>query len=526
MFGKMRTWVRQNQREAAIIGLILTIALGMRVWRINEYMTFLGDEGRDARVVARFVTEGDLMFIGPMTSFLTSEGHMYLGPAYYYLMAPALALSGLHPVGPAVMVALLSVLTCGLLWWIGRKWFAPVAGLVAAWIFAISPTIIVYSRSSWNPNVMPLLALNAIWFSYLARKNSKWWIGVAAALALVFQSHYLGLLLFPVVGLIWVESVWRSWKVGGESRDLRSLGKYSAWAVGVFALSLVPQLLFEYKHGWMNARALEAFFTERQTSVNLKFYKRIGELWPLVESMFKSTVGGISVGREESSLVVKITIWALGITTLVAAWKRKITLPYLIMLLWFGVGVVGLLSYKQNIFDHYLGFFYPLLPLMVGWMVWQLVDEKGILGSCKNCLGMRRVWVGFLIAGLTLQLLANSPLQYGPNRQWQKTQAVADLIIEKSQGEPFNLGLIADGNYDEGYRYALERKKSNLVELDQQRSETITQQLFVICEQECNPIGHAQTEIAHFGWAEIEDVWQEETTGYRIYKLGHFSAEE
>ena len=35
----------------------------------------------------------------------------------------------------------------------------PKAALIAATLYAISPTIIVYSRSSWNPNVMPFFSL-------------------------------------------------------------------------------------------------------------------------------------------------------------------------------------------------------------------------------------------------------------------------------------------------------------------------------------------------------------------------------
>jgi len=517
---RLKTWIRVNRKEFGAICLILVIATIMRTWRINEYMTFLGDEGRDVRIVSKIVTQGDLTFIGPMTSVTTSSGHMYLGPAYYYLMAPALLLSNLSPMGPALMVALLSVLTCGLIWWVGRTWFAPMAGLIAALVFAISPTIIIYSRSSWNPNVMPLFALLAIWFGYLARKNPKWWIGSSAMIALALQSHYLGLILVPVVGFIWVESVWNGWK--NDKKIIKNTWKYSLWAIGVFGLFLIPQLLFESKHGWINMRALTAFFTERQTSVNLKFYKRVGELWPLVKSIFNSIIGGISFGRKETSLTVEITMAALGLTTLLGVWKKKISFEYLVMLVWFGLGILGLLSYKQNIFDHYLGFMYPLLPLMFGWLIWQISEKSMIWDNCGSCMQMRKFWAVLLTFGIIFQLLINNPLQSKPNRQWQKTQEIADLIIEKSNGKPFNLGLIADGNYDEGYRYALERKKSKLVAIDPQIKDSTTDQLFVICEMNCNPIGHAQSEIANFGWAVIEDQYQAKESGFKVYKLGHY----
>ena len=103
----MINFIKRNKLEAILLVLILSLALFLRLYRISEFMTFLGDEGRDVRVVRDLITKGNLVFIGPMTSI----GNMYLGPLYYYLIAPALFLSNLSPVGPAVMVALLSVLT-------------------------------------------------------------------------------------------------------------------------------------------------------------------------------------------------------------------------------------------------------------------------------------------------------------------------------------------------------------------------------------------------------------------------------
>ena len=81
--------------------VILLIALGLRLYRIDGYLTFLGDEGRDVRIV-RDLLAGNLVFIGPMTSI----GRMYLGPHYQYLRAPALFLTSGSQVGPGVMIAL------------------------------------------------------------------------------------------------------------------------------------------------------------------------------------------------------------------------------------------------------------------------------------------------------------------------------------------------------------------------------------------------------------------------------------
>ena len=77
-------------------------------------MEFLGDQGRDVLVIRNFFKHKDLFFIGPQTSI----GNMYLGPYYYYLIAPALLLANFNPVGPAVFIALFGIATTYLIFFV------------------------------------------------------------------------------------------------------------------------------------------------------------------------------------------------------------------------------------------------------------------------------------------------------------------------------------------------------------------------------------------------------------------------
>ena len=90
----------QNLVQKFALLLILLVAAFMRLYRIQDYMTFLGDEGRDVLVVYN-ILHGHLTLLGPTSSV----GGFFLGPIYYYFMAPFLWLFNYNPVGPAVMVA-------------------------------------------------------------------------------------------------------------------------------------------------------------------------------------------------------------------------------------------------------------------------------------------------------------------------------------------------------------------------------------------------------------------------------------
>lgn len=492
----MLDFIKKNKFEFALLLGVLALALFLRVFRIDEFMTFLGDEGRDVRIVRDLITEGNLVFIGPQTSI----GNMYLGPLYYYMMAPALFLSGLNPVGPAIMVALLGVFTVWLTWYMGRVWFGKTSALIAGLLYAVSPVAIIYSRSSWNPNPMPLFALLCVWGIYQVWQNKKYFwlplVGVFYAFAL--QMHYLGFVLAPVIGIFWLFSLFQIKK---DKKQKPIFIKKTLLAIVIFLLLMSPLLLFDLKHQGMNFNAFKAFFTDRQTTVNLN-PARSDRFLPVIYT----TVTDLILARQ--SIFVPIISLITLLLSIFIYIKSKWQTPLKIIFVWLGIAFLGLGVYKQHVYIHYLGFVYPAVYLLLGAVLGFIATRKGVLLKLVSSI---------ILVALIYQNIQYSPTFGSPNRQLQRTEAAADLIIKESKGDPFNFGLIAKQNYDESYRYFLENKKSNLT-----RGEVkIVDQLFVICEdgEKCQPEGNPQWQIAVFGPSHVVSQWN---IGYlKIYRLVH-----
>ena len=256
----IRDFVKKNPVEFWILLSILAISAFLRLYKIDQYMTFLGDEGRDVIIVRRFLTELHPPLIGPGTSI----GNMYLGPLYYYMMALPLLIANFSPVGPAVQVAILGVITVFFIWFVGRTWFGKVAGLVAAGLYAISPTAIVFSRSSWNPNIMPFFALLSVYSIWRVwrRHEAGWLLILGVAFAFVLQSHYLGLLIAPTLFIFWLLT-YRDLKKTSTTKMFENFKKKSLIGLGIFAILMSPLLIFDIRHGWTNTRAVVAFLVNR-----------------------------------------------------------------------------------------------------------------------------------------------------------------------------------------------------------------------------------------------------------------------
>jgi glycosyltransferase involved in cell wall biosynthesis len=473
--------------EFVALLLVLALSAFVRLSHIQNYMTFLGDEGRDMLVVRDIVLGRHFPAIGPGTSI----GSMYLGPLYYYLITPSLWISHFSPVGPAVFVAIIGVLTGVLLWWVGRRWYGKNIALIVSLLYGLSPVVITYSRSSWNPNVMPffaLLSMYGIW-NVWRQKNWNWLVITGISMAFVLNSHYLGLLLIPVILIFWLLS----------AKD-RPFWTSSMIAVVAFVLLMSPLVFFDARHGWTNFRSVSTFFSNRQTTVNLKVYKAVPNLLPIYQDVTTSLI--TPENKQAGIFFTWLFMIFIGLSFLKNHNPAKRDLLFVVV--WLASGLIGLGLYKQHIYVHYYGFLYPAVFLLLGFLLRFL---SGFSWG-KFAAVVLIIWV--------LQMnVSKNPLLSESNNQLERTGIIADFINEKSEGQPFNLALVSKTNYDASYRYLLTLKNSPYRTIH----EKVTDQLFVICENtDCQPINHPLWEIASFGWAKVDRKWSF-TWGTTLYRL-------
>ena len=525
---KLKKWIKENRWEALFLAVVLVVAAFFRLYRISEYMTFLGDEGRDAIIVRRLIVDLDLILIGPGTSI----GNMYLGPLYYYLIAPSLLLANFSPVGPSIFVALLGVVTCVFVWFVTREWFGKLAAGIALVFYSISPVVINYSRSSWNPNIMPFFALLCIysvwklWFFYIKNSESSsknnifyWLMILGVSFAFVLQSHYLGLLLAPVLGFFWILTFFRIKnlnKIINRKTVFRNFRRFSLYGLGLFLLLMLPLLIFDIRHGWINSSAIKTFFLERQTTVSARPWNAVPKIFPISQKIITRLIANVN---EVFGKWATIVLWS-GVLLVISRFlgsglKEKKNSAFFLLFIWIGFSLLGLGLYKQEIYDHYYGFFFPGIFIFLGGFV-QIFTEK-------RKLSLLHILIGVVLFILLIVNLQNNPLKYKPNRQMQRAEEVAGLIAHQTKGEKFNLAVLAERNYEDGYQYFLEKKGEPVYDIDPLKlNETLAEILFVVCElpkEECDPINNPKTEIANFGWSKIDGEW--DISGVTVYKLIH-----
>src|SRR3989344_5172510 len=184
--------------------LITALVMGvfLRFYKFNGFVTFLGDQGRDAIVLKRILTFEHFPAIGAPTSI----GQVYSGPFYYYFIAPWLLLFNFNPIGLAVCVAFFSSIYLLINYLIVKELFDKKVVLISTILLSFSSVLIDFSHFSWNPNLLPLFTLLTVYFVIKSLKTNKWYYFVlfGTFLSFAIQLHYLALFLIPPIFVIYL----------------------------------------------------------------------------------------------------------------------------------------------------------------------------------------------------------------------------------------------------------------------------------------------------------------------------------
>lgn len=358
MWISARNEIKSHPVVYILLFIILLFAFFLRVYRVSDLMQFYYDQGRDALVIWDLWHKGKPFLIGPITGLIG----IFLGPFFYYLIAPFYLIGGGDPAYPAVFLAFLTVCALGVMYYLGWQMQSRATGLIAVTIGGVSYYMVLAGR--WLSNPTPILLTSVLLFlslwKIITTKNDKWWLAVALLVGISMHFESASAIFYiPMVGAFFLWQIFENKNANAKLERRKAFSIYF-FSILIFIFTLLPQLLFNFRHdNLLFNNFSKLFFQEKgfQLDIMEVLHTRLKYFWDVFAS---------KIYHGEPKYRYFFTLFALGglLYNQKSLTSQKVFPLFLIFL---GVPMIGYILFQGNygnMYDYYMtGYYLPMLLL-------------------------------------------------------------------------------------------------------------------------------------------------------------------
>jgi 4-amino-4-deoxy-L-arabinose transferase-like glycosyltransferase len=380
IFDKCIKFIKANK----IVILLIVIVLFGAILRFLGFPVRYGfdiDATRDAILTQYAVVHNLWPMIGPLSAL----GSFNFGPWYYYQL---ILFQHLAPFAyaPWIYITLTSLAVIVIMYGIGSELFNKEFGLILALLTAVSPGQIIAGTGLSNPDLVSLFAALSLWlFIRLLKSKNSYWTAflLGLAIGIGINCHYQMVYFIFLPFLLFVFCKKNRFKI-----LLFSL-------FGIF-LSFLPLIYFNLTHHFQTVSGLVDYYIYGKNKVYVpnRWLSYLLDFWPTFWGYvfgFPALVGGILAG---ASLLASLFLII----------KRKVSLAYMAIFLFFIACFVFLRFFSGERTNYYLLFLHPFLILFTGVLIWQALKIR----FWKIILGI--FLIVMVIAGLKIDLIHTHPV--------------------------------------------------------------------------------------------------------------------
>jgi len=422
--------ILNNKIIYILLFVILAFSIFFRLYRVDALLGFYYDQGRDALKVQEILTLKDLPAIGPTTGI----AGLFLGPFWFYLLAPFYFIGRGSPVVAASFMALFDVAAVYLIYLLGKDFFNRKVGLLGAFFWGFSYYLIRSVRWFSNPSPLPFFVFLLLYGlgKIILKKKEKYLLLVSFCLAVSLQLEIASaVFFFPSLILIWF--IFKP-KIKNKKNIL--------YAFLIFFGFLIPQALFEIKNNFLMIRN---FFSFNKGEINTDTATWSMPTFGLIKqrclSYFDSLFSKLEAVPKIGSKFLG-SLWLAFVVYQIWRFFKKRTdqdKMALILIIFLFVPLLFLFFFTGNygrLYDYYLTGFFPAFILLFALFVSRFFKKKIYL----PILALIIVWFfngnifylkGYLSAGV------DGPEHITLGNQLQSI----DWIYQDAQGEKFNVDI-------------------------------------------------------------------------------------
>lgn len=477
------------------IAAIVLIGATLRFVRLEQLTTFSGDQGYDFLIVKKIVADHDFTLLGPKIGPYNKIGNLYLGPAYYYLLAPTLLITRLDPIGAAAETVIFAILTIILIYLFAKKFLSYQIALFAAALYSFNTFLINQSRAPSNPHMIPLFSILYLYslMEMLNTKNQRliWAALCGISLGVMFQLHYIAFALSLLLIVLLAKAQF----------------KKLITTIVFFIITISPQIVFELRN---------EFFVTNLFIAQIKYGKNISNLGIFTNHVVTSLQQTFSIFLNIHTATILVTTTLFAALVLYCFKNKKYALTVVILTATLLLGLVATGIYSGNIEPHYLSPIYAQVVILIATLI------SFSLGLFKNFFLKALIFLALLqIFTVNLSNLnLKSPQGYTMPQGWNLTgekKAAKIIASDVDATKKFNIAQTLDGDTRaHPLRYLVEVYKKTPQGVEHYPDSEI---IYLVARDDQEAIkGYTVWEISSFKPFVVKTKWEIQN-GINLYKI-------
>lgn len=419
-----------------IIAILVILLIGV-VYRLaltaNGSFLFNMDNGRDMVDVREMVVLGKPRLTGPTSAI---DG-FYNGPAWYYLLSIPFILSGGDPYA--------SILLEIGLWVIGGFFLLK---LVSRWgnllivpigiIWVSSDYIVLTNLYAFNPNPVTLLAPLFVYLlvEYLEKEKVVYGL-LTWILGGLFFNFEMNIGVFIPSIIVTSMILTKKFKLFKQ--------KWFWLGLGLFIVTLLPQVIFDLKHQFIMSKAILRHLSEssggsfnllmRSQTISLSFYNTFLPTL-LNHKIFTLIILG---------LFVPLSYWFVK--------TKKKNIAVYVSLIFISIPFLGYVFLPVSVNPWHLGGEMTVSLILIAYVFRKLL-EKSYLGKIIFIiLSVSVIWFGVFNIGKFFVIDRVKP-NLDPSLYKNEINAI-DYVYQKAEGKNFKVYVYLPSIYDYPYQYLI-----------------------------------------------------------------------
>ncbi|MBI3366286.1 hypothetical protein HY041_01490 [Candidatus Roizmanbacteria bacterium] len=203
--------------------------------------------------VKKIVKEHKLTLLGPQAN---NDRGFFLGPYFTYLLVPFFLASSMHPSALIWVVVIYNIIFFLAAWYVLKKVFNSLISLAFLFLWSVNPILIGYDINPWWPLLIPLGTI--LYWLFLYRLDKKMTVlnlfGLGVILGILVNLHFQIFFLILFTCLFFL--------IHPSLRKRINLRLILTILIG-FGICMVPLVLFDLRHNFLNTKLLINFFHSR-----------------------------------------------------------------------------------------------------------------------------------------------------------------------------------------------------------------------------------------------------------------------